>query len=70
MSKNKHHFSGGAWHTQIVVQVMIQNFFFVCVCGVCVRGQSFTTQAQYLYSGQYGSNDLPRPRRSALSECF
>ena len=22
------------------------------------------------YSGQYESNDLPRPRRSALSECF
>ena len=22
------------------------------------------------YSGQYGSNDLPQPRSSALSECF
>ena len=22
------------------------------------------------YSGQYGSNDLPQPRKSALSECF
>ena len=28
--------------------------------------KSFTTKAQYFYSGQYGSNDLPRPRRSAL----
>ena len=30
----------------------------------------FTTKAQHFYSGQYESNDLPRPRRSALSECF
>ena len=42
MSKNKHHFSGGAWHTQIVVQVMIQNFFFLCVCVVCVWGGSLS----------------------------
>ena len=32
--------------------------------------ESFTTKAQHFYSGQYESNDLPRPRRSALSECF
>ena len=29
-------------------------------------GLSFTTKAQHFYSGQYGSNDLPRPRRSPL----
>ena len=33
-------------------------------------GELFITKAQHFYSGQYGSNDLPRPRRSALSECF
>ena len=33
-------------------------------------GQSFTSKAQHFYSGQYGSNDPPWPRRSALSECF
>ena len=40
--------------------------------GVGVGGgvESFTTKAQHFYSGQHGSNDLPRPRRSALSECF
>ena len=27
-------------------------------------------KAQHFYSGQYGSNDLPQPRRSALSECL
>ena len=31
---------------------------------------SFTTKAQHFYSGQYLSNDLPQPRRSALSECL
>ena len=29
-------------------------------------GEYFTTEAQHFYSGQYGSNDLLRPRRSAL----
>ena len=33
-------------------------------------GESFTTKAQHFYSKQYGTNDLPRPRRSVLSECF
>ena len=33
-------------------------------------GGSFTTKAQHFYSGQYENNDLPRPRRFALSECF
>ena len=33
-------------------------------------GWSFATKAQHSYSGQYGTNDLPRPRRPALSECF
>ena len=33
-------------------------------------GIVFTTKAQYFYNGQYGSNDLPQPRRSALLECF
>ena len=33
-------------------------------------GGGFTSKAQHFYSGQYGSNDLPQPRRSALSECF
>ena len=49
-------------------------FFFFFLGGGGVRGGggglSFTTKAQHFYSGQYGSNDLPRPRRSALSECF
>ena len=31
---------------------------------------AFTTKAQHYYVGKYGSNDLPRPRRSALSKCF
>ena len=43
-------------------------FFFFFLGGG--GGESFTTKAQHFYSGQYGSNDLPRPRRSALSECF
>ena len=30
------------------------------------EGESFTTKAQHFYSGQYGSNDLPRPRRSVV----
>ena len=41
-------------------------FFFFFLGG----GLSFTTKAQHFYSGQYGSNDLPWPWRSALSECF
>ena len=28
------------------------------------------TKAQHFYSGQYGRNDLPQPRRYVLSECF
>ena len=42
-------------------------FFFFFFSGGRV---SFTTKAQHFYNGQYGSNDLPRSRRSALSECF
>ena len=42
-------------------------FFFFFFRGV---GSLFTIKAQHFYSGQYESNDLPRPRRSALSECF
>ena len=33
-------------------------------------GLAFITKAQHYYFGKYGSNDLPPPRRSALSECF
>ena len=33
-------------------------------------GLAFHTTAQHYYIGKYGSNDLPRPRRSALSECL
>ena len=45
-------------------------FFFFFKRGGGGGGVSFTTKAQQFYSGQYESNDLPRPRRSALSECF
>ena len=41
-------------------------FFFFFLGGWVV----FHNQGSTFYSGQYGSNDLPRPRRSALSECF
>ena len=35
------------------------------------RGEeSFAHKAQHFYGGQYGSNDLPRPRKSTLSDCF
>ena len=33
-------------------------------------GLVFHPQGSTFYSGQYGSNNLPWPRRSALSECF
>ena len=45
-------------------------FLFSFFLGGWGGGESFTTKAQHFYSGQYESNDLPRPRRSALSECF
>ena len=45
-------------------------FFFFFFRGVGGWGKSFTTTSQHFYSGQYGNNDLPRPRRSALSDCF
>ena len=43
-------------------------FFFFFFLGGGGGGRSFITKAQHFYNGQYGSNDLPRPRRSALSE--
>ena len=46
------------------------NLFFFCLFFLGGGWESFTTKAQHFYSGQYGSNDLPQPRRSALSECF
>ena len=43
-------------------------FFFFFLRGVGVgEGEG---GLNIFYSGQYGSNDLPRPRRSVLSECF
>ena len=46
-------------------------FFFFFFGGGRGRGEeSFAHKAQHFYGGQYGSNDLPRPKRSTLSDCF
>ena len=52
---------------------------FACKCSFLVffffffgggGGVVFHHQASIFLQWAYGSNDLPRPRRSALSECF
>ena len=48
-----------------------KTFFFFFGGGGESRGEeSFAHKAQHCYGAQYGSNDLPRPRRSTLSDFF